>query len=68
NYSAPDFSTKENAQKLAGLDMKKLIAEKQEFKSKIEQEWLKQAKANGRLDEKLRDYKDDVSSYFDNSK
>ncbi|MDR1975462.1 MAG: ammonia-forming cytochrome c nitrite reductase [Campylobacteraceae bacterium] len=68
NYSAPDFDTKDKAQKLAGLDMKTLIAEKLEFKKTLEQEWLKQAKENGRLDEKIRDYKDDVSSYFGEAK
>jgi nitrite reductase (cytochrome c-552) len=64
NYIAPDFSTKEDAQKLAGLDMPKLIAEKLEFKKKLEKEWIKQAKENGILDEKIRDYSDNVSSYF----
>ncbi|MDR1008434.1 MAG: ammonia-forming cytochrome c nitrite reductase [Campylobacteraceae bacterium] len=68
NYIAPDFSTKENAQKLAGLDMSKLIAEKLEFKKRLEKEWIKQAKDNGILDENLRDYNDDVSSYFGNPK
>ncbi|MDR0666429.1 MAG: ammonia-forming cytochrome c nitrite reductase subunit c552, partial [Campylobacteraceae bacterium] len=64
NYIAPDFSTKQNAQALAKLDMQKLIAEKLEFKKKLEKEWIRQAKEKGILDENLRDYDDDVSSYF----
>jgi len=68
NYAAPDFSTKENAQKLAGWDMAKLIADKQAFKNTLEKEWIKRAKEKGILDEKLRDYDDSVASYFGNPK
>jgi nitrite reductase (cytochrome c-552) len=40
----PDISTKAKAQKYIGLDMDKLIKEKQEFKNKIIPEWEKKAK------------------------
>ncbi len=49
NYQAPDFSTKEKAQKLAGLDMPKLIADKQNFRNTLMADWLKQAAAQDRL-------------------
>ncbi|MDR3162467.1 MAG: ammonia-forming cytochrome c nitrite reductase subunit c552 [Helicobacteraceae bacterium] len=68
NYAAPDFSTKEKAQKLAGWDMTSLIEDKKRFKKTMEQEWIKQAKESGILDMEIRDYKDDVSSYYGNAK
>ncbi|MDR0746690.1 MAG: ammonia-forming cytochrome c nitrite reductase subunit c552 [Helicobacteraceae bacterium] len=68
NYVAPDFSTKEKAQKLAGWDMASLIDDKKRFKKTVEQEWIRQAKENGILDTEIRDYKDDVSSYYGNAK
>jgi hypothetical protein len=41
DYMAPDFSTKESAQALAGVDMAKLVAEKETFKATLLQEWNK---------------------------
>lgn len=64
NYEVPDFSTKEKAQKLAGLDMQKEIEAKQNFKNTVEKQWQEEAKQKGLLDEKTRDYKDDRSSWF----
>jgi hypothetical protein len=46
--------------------MPKLISEKLEFKNRLEKEWIKQAEENGILDKSLRDYSDNVSSYFGN--
>jgi len=48
-FIAPDFSTKEQAQALAGVPLEKLIAAKKEFKATLEQEWYKQAVSNGNL-------------------
>ena len=49
DYVAPDFSTKEKAQKLAGVPLQKLVDEKLAFKSQLVQEWIKKAAAEGRL-------------------
>ncbi|MFT7004493.1 MAG: nitrite reductase (cytochrome c-552) [Sulfurimonas sp.] len=49
NYEAPDFSTKEKAQKLAGVPLEKLVAAKKKFKATLEQEWIKTAVKNGDL-------------------
>jgi len=43
-YVLPDFSTKEKAQKLIGLDMKKIMAEKAEFKKTVIPMWDKVSK------------------------
>lgn len=64
NYEAPDFSTKEKAQKLAGVPMKKLIAEKMKFKETLEKEWQKEAVKNGNLNMETRKDVDLESSYF----
>lgn len=64
NYSAPDFSTKEKAQKLAGVPLKKLIAEKMKFKETLEKEWHKQAVKNGNLNMESKKDVDLESSYF----
>ncbi len=45
----PDVSTKAKAQKYIGLDMEKLEADKEKFLHEIAPEWLKKAKAKGRL-------------------
>jgi nitrite reductase (cytochrome c-552) len=63
-FIAPDFSTKENAQKLAGLDVEKLIQEKLEFKRTLEQEWIKHAKARGLYDAENQKNIDDKSSFY----
>ncbi len=68
NYAAPDFSTKEKAQKLAGVPLSKLVAEKQAFKATLEKEWYKIAEKNGDLDKENRKDVDLESSYFNNRK
>ncbi|MDR1285230.1 MAG: ammonia-forming cytochrome c nitrite reductase [Campylobacteraceae bacterium] len=72
NYEAPDFSSKDKAQtlmsKYSGVNMDAEIEKKLNFKKTLEAEWKKLATQNGILDEKVRDYKDDVSSYFGNPK
>ncbi len=45
----PDISTKAKAQEFIGLDMERLRDRKEQFKSQVIPEWLKQAEANGRL-------------------
>ena len=45
----PDLSTKEKAQQYIGLDMKSLKQKKDEFKTKIIPEWLKQAQEKQRI-------------------
>ncbi len=52
NYIAPDFSTKEKAQKLAGVPLQKLIDEKNHFKATLEKEWYEQAEKNYNLNAK----------------
>lgn len=65
NYEAPDFSTKEKAQKLAGVPMKKLVEAKMKFKATLEKEWYKQAQANGNLNpEKSRVGLDDIETAY----
>ncbi len=64
-YIAPDFSTKEKAQTLAGVDYKKFVAEKMHFKETLEKEWHKNAIEKGLLDPKARENIDKRSSYFD---
>ncbi|MDR2639512.1 MAG: ammonia-forming cytochrome c nitrite reductase subunit c552 [Helicobacteraceae bacterium] len=68
DYVVPDFGTKEKAQKLAGWDMAQLIDDKKKFKSEIVPAWNEQAKEKGLLDEKIRDYDDDVASWFGKNK
>ena len=41
----PDLSTKEKAQEFIGLDMQKLIDEKEKFKAELLPKWLEEAKA-----------------------
>ena len=45
----PGLSTKEKAQQYIGLDMKSLKQKKDEFKTKIIPEWLKQAQEKQRI-------------------
>jgi nitrite reductase (cytochrome c-552) len=63
DYIAPDFSTKEAAQALAGVDMAKLTAEKETFKATLLQEWNKQAVANGLLNMDSRKDMSNNTSY-----
>ena len=53
DYMAPEFDSKDKAQKLAGVDLAKLAAEKMKFKQTLEQEWKKEAKAKGRANPEL---------------
>lgn len=62
-YAAPDFSTKEAAQRLAGVDLLKDIAEKLQFKTALLQEWNKEAVEKGRLNMDARKGMSDHSSY-----
>lgn len=41
----PDIATKEKAQEFIGLDMEKLVQEKEEFKKTLLPKWLEEAKA-----------------------
>lgn len=68
DYIAPDFDTKEKAQKLAKVDMEALVAEKLKFKQTLEQEWKKQAIAKGRLNPESLKGVDEKSSYYDKTK
>lgn len=63
NYMAPDFSTKEKAQTLAGVDLKKLVAEKENFRATLLKEWEKQAVEKGLLDETVRKGMSNNTSY-----
>ena len=62
-YVAPDFSTKEKAQALAGVDLPKEIADKLKFKETLLQEWNKEALEKGRLHPDARKGMSDHSSY-----
>jgi nitrite reductase (cytochrome c-552) len=64
DYIAPDFSTKELAQELAGVNLKKLVEEKLNFKATLEKEWHKIAIENGNLNIEFRKDIDKKSSYF----
>lgn len=63
DYEAPDFSTKEKAQKLAGVPLQKLVDEKVAFKSALLQEWNETAVKEGRLNMEPRKGMSDKSSY-----
>ena len=58
NYSAPDFESKENAQKLAGVPLEKLVAAKQEFKRTLEKEWNKLAVDKGNWSQDVKDFQE----------
>jgi nitrite reductase (cytochrome c-552) len=64
DFIAPDFSTKEKAQALAGVPLVKLVAAKKEFKATLEQEWYKQAVANGNLNMESRKDLDTVETAY----
>lgn len=49
DYPNPDISTKEKAQQYIGLDMPKLKADKEKFKTTIVPEWLAKARENEKL-------------------
>jgi nitrite reductase (cytochrome c-552) len=54
NYVAPDFKTKENAQKLAGVPLQKLVEAKLNFKRTLEKEWNRVAVEKGNWSEKVK--------------
>ena len=64
DYSAPDFTTKENAQALAGVTLQKLIDAKNNFKATLEKEWYKQAVKNGNLNMKSRKGLDEAKTSY----
>lgn len=63
NYVAPDFSTKEKAQTIAGLDFKALVTEKETFRATLLKEWEKQAIEKGILSPDTRKGMSDKTSY-----
>jgi len=64
NYSAPDFSTKEKAQELAGVPLQKLITEKLKFKETLEKKWYEEAIKNGDLNIESRKDVDKQHSFY----
>lgn len=63
DYQVPDFSTKDRAQQLAGLDMPQLIADKLKFKTGLMSDWLDEAEAEGRLTDAFVTGLEDHASY-----
>ena len=63
DYVAPDFSTKEKAQEIAGVPLQKLVDEKVAFKNALLQEWNQTAVKEGRLNMEPRKGMSDNSSY-----
>ncbi len=64
NYMAPDFSTKEQAQALAGVPLSKLVEAKKQFKATLEKEWHKQAIKNGNLNISSRKGLDEAKTSY----
>jgi nitrite reductase (cytochrome c-552) len=62
-YQVPDFSTKEKAQVLAGVNMEKEVGQKLAFKAALLQEWNEEAQAKGRLNMESREGMSDHTSY-----
>ena len=54
DYVAPDFSTKEKAQAIIGMDYGKLVEEKKTFLNTLKQEWFKKAEEKGLYDPESR--------------
>lgn len=63
DFVAPDFSTKEKAQKLAGVPLKKLVDEKETFRKTLLKDWEKAAIKAGKLDPKVKKGMSDNTSY-----
>ena len=63
DFIAPDFSTKEKAQALAGVDLAKLVAEKEQFRATLAKEWEKQAIKSGALSPETREGMSNKTSY-----
>lgn len=63
NYYAPDFSNKDAAQKLAGLELQQLIDAKLEFKATLEKAWQEEAIAQGKINPASLEGIDGKASY-----
>ena len=63
DFVAPDFSTKEKAQKLAGVPLEKLVAEKEAFRKGLLKDWEKAAIKAGKLDPEIKKGMSDNTSY-----
>ncbi len=63
DFVAPDFSTKEKAQALAGVDLDKLVADKLKFQETLRKEWISTAIKNGKLDPEIMKLKSTKTSY-----
>ena len=63
DYVAPDFSTKEKAQEIAGVPLQQLVDEKLEFKKTLVEEWKQKAAAAGRLNMEWSKGMSDKASY-----
>ncbi|MCL1979661.1 MAG: ammonia-forming cytochrome c nitrite reductase [Proteobacteria bacterium] len=65
DYVAPDFSTKEKAQALVGMDYAALVKEKMTFINTLRQEWIKQSETKGLYDPASRKDMKFKTSYSD---
>ncbi|MBC8424483.1 ammonia-forming cytochrome c nitrite reductase [bacterium] len=64
DYQVPDFSSKDKAQKLAGLDMPKLIEDKLNFKKTLMADWIDEATEEGRLTDDFLSTLEDHAAYL----
>ncbi len=55
DYEAPDFSTKEMAQKIVGLPFDQLVEEKNGFLNSLKGQWFEEGKSKGIYDPKSRE-------------
>ncbi len=62
-YVAPDFSTKEKAQKLAGVPLQELVDAKNKFRSGLLKKWKDKAIQDGDVDRKEQEGMSDNTSY-----
>ena len=63
DYVAPDFSTKEKAQQLAGVPLNKLVEEKEAFRKGLLKDWEKAAIEAGKFDPAIKKGMSDNTSY-----
>ena len=63
NYAAPDFDTKEKAQKLAGVPLQKLVEAKLKFKNTLEKEWNRQAVEKGNWSKEIMEKSESVDKF-----
>lgn len=64
DYQVPDFSTKEKAQAVAGVDLKSLVDEKKHFKATLLDKWNKKAVSEGKLNMESRKGMSDSASWM----